>query len=581
MRRKVIWIPIVIVVVLLTVVGSIAAFAKPSDPLAGKESVKVTMGTLEQTVSASGTVLAASDAKLSFDSTGKVLSVNVKRGDQVKKGDVIAVLDDRDLQLGVVQAQAALDSAKASLDKIKAGATETEIGTAQANLAQALSKLNDVRTNNVTAQDVQAARAQLESAQAKLDQVKKGSTPESIAQAQAKVTQAQANLDSTKANLAAQKEQARIAWEASANDVRTAQANYSQAEQDYQHVLDTGRDPSTGRPLDDNQKNQFKTQRDTALLTEQNAEKAMSEKQLAYENAKTQEIQGINTAQAQLDDANTALQTLQKGATDEDVRIAQAAVDQAQANLDKVQRGPDQTTLNAAEVGAAQAQTALNEVTAGPKATDLEVAMASVKQAEAQLNLAQVKLDNAKLLAPFDGIVASVGVDPGEATGPTVVAAEIVDPTDIHIDANVAESDIASVSEGQKVTVTLDGLPDQELTGVVNFISPVARVDQNVTLYTVSAKFDKLDSRVKTGMSGTVNISTLTKTNVLLVPNRALSLVDGKQTVLKLVDGKPVETVVKVGLSNEMDSEILQGLSANDTVLVNTTIKRNPISITG
>jgi HlyD family secretion protein len=578
-RRKVIWIPAVIVVILLAIGGSFLAFAQPSDPLAGKEQLKVQLGTLEQTVSASGTVMAASDAKLSFDSSGKVLSVNVKRGDQVKKGDVIAVLDDRDLQLGVDQAQAGLDSAQASLDKIKAGATQTEIATAQSNVAQAVSKLNDVRTNNVTAQDVQSARAQLESAQAKLDQVKKGSTPESIAQAQAKVDQAQANLDSSKANLASQKEQARIAWESSGNDVRSAQATYGKAQADWDYVQSTDKDPSTGRHLDANQKLQFQTTRDTALLNEQNAEKAMAEKQVAYENAKTQEIQGINTAQAQLDDANSALQTVQKGSTDDDVRIAQAAVDQAQANLDKVQRGPDQTTLNAAEVGAAQAETALNEVTAGPKATDLEVAMASVKQADAQLKLAQVKLDNAKLLAPFDGVVALVGVDPGEATGPTVVAAEVVDPTNIHIDASVAESDIASVSNGQKVTVTLDGLPDQELTGVVNFISPVARVDQNVTLYTVSATLDKFDSRVKTGMSGTVNISTLSKPNVLLVPNRALKLVDGKQTVLKLVNGKPVETVVKVGLSNEMDSEIIQGLSANDTVLVDSTIKRNPISI--
>src|SRR5581483_920757 len=91
-------------------------------------------GTITNAVTATGPVSAASAVPLNFKSSGKLASINVKVGDQVKAGDVLATLDTTDLQSQLQQAQATLASAQANYNKVTAGATPQAIAAAKAQV---------------------------------------------------------------------------------------------------------------------------------------------------------------------------------------------------------------------------------------------------------------------------------------------------------------------------------------------------------------------------------------------------------------------------------------------------------------
>ena len=157
---------------------------------------------------------------------------------------------------------------------------------------------------------------------------------------------------------------------------------------------------------------------------------------------------------------------------------------------------------------------------------ELELAKESVYHAKQTVNLAQKSLDKARkdleeatIIAPFDGIVSKVGVKEGEFlspaayTGTTIV--ELIDPRHMELTARVDELDVVKVKTGQKVMISVDAMPGTKLEGWISFISPVAR-EPGVVLfededeekrYEVKIDFDiPENSPIRDGMSATAEI---------------------------------------------------------------------------
>ena len=149
-----------------------------------------------------------------------------------------------------------------------------------------------------------------------------------------------------------------------------------------------------------------------------------------------------------------------------------------------------------------------------------EIVESQLEVSELALDEAQKQLDEATITAPFDGVVASVGVKEGEFlspatyTGTTIV--ELIDPRHMELTARVDELDVVKVKTEQKVTISVDAMPGMELEGWVTFISPVAREPVGVVLfededeeksYEVKIAFEiPENSPIRSGMSATAEI---------------------------------------------------------------------------
>lgn len=146
LRHPIVLLPIVIVVAI--VAGWWLAFRPGDDATASasttKQVVEVTTGPMSQTVSAEGTVAAADTDDLSFASAGTVTAVNVKAGDAVKAGQVLATIDSAELESAVSAATATVAEAEAKLaNDTSSGASAEQIAADESSLTSAQDSLTN------------------------------------------------------------------------------------------------------------------------------------------------------------------------------------------------------------------------------------------------------------------------------------------------------------------------------------------------------------------------------------------------------------------------------------------------------
>ncbi len=176
-------------------------FSTASDQVAPPQQVQVAKGNLQLSVTATGSLkpVAAKSADLSFRSSGVVELVSVQVGDTVQKGQAVARLELRPLELAVSQAEIALRTAQISYQGQVAAARPEDVVSAQAALENTRLKLTTMEAQGLS-EDVAAGEASLANAQAKVSQLTNPNAAD-LASAQASVESARASLVSAEQKL--------------------------------------------------------------------------------------------------------------------------------------------------------------------------------------------------------------------------------------------------------------------------------------------------------------------------------------------------------------------------------------------
>lgn len=280
-----------------------------------------------------------------------------------------------------------------------------------------------------------------------------------------------------------------------------------------------------------------------------------------------------------------------------DPQIYQATAEQARANLmaaeanltkAKVQNQDAERQAKRANelveqklISQAERDTARSNADAAH--AGVAAAEGTVAQAKAALNQARVNLGYTEIISPTDGVVISRSVDVGQT-----VAASLQTPTlfviaqdlrQMQVDTNVAESDIGKLSEGMEVKFTVDAYPGERFKGSVRQIRNAAQTVQNVVTYDAVVAVDNADLRLKPGMTANVTFAYADKPDVLRVPNAALRFKpaadqipkaaesektkpergSGQRTLWVLRNGQPEAVQVKIGISDGVQTEIIEG----------------------
>lgn len=206
---------------------------------------------------------------------------------------------------------------------------------------------------------------------------------------------------------------------------------------------------------------------------------------------------------------------------------------------------------------------------------------ASVRQAEAALREARINLGYTDIVSPVDGVVVARNVDVGQTVAasfqtPTLfLIAE--DLTRMQVNANVSESDIGSVHEGQTAEFAVDAYPGRRFEGTVAQVRNAPITVQNVVTYDVVISVANDDLALKPGMTATVTIRTARRDDALRVPLRALRFdpsgtrTGGGAPAVWVVgaDGKLARVEIQTGLRDDRNAEVVSGaLAAGDRVAV-------------
>ena len=240
-------------------------------------------------------------------------------------------------------------------------------------------------------------------------------------------------------------------------------------------------------------------------------------------------------------------------------------------------------TLRAAELAVEKAESALTQaknkrvkanLALAKAKNDLDSAKNDLDSAHNDLDKARDELEKAVIVAPFDGLIAKADARPGDSLSAmdyaTETIVEIIDPSRMELTAEVDEIDIPQAKPGQRAIITLDALPDVQLEGKVTFISPLSREEAGVILYEVEVGFNVPQGlALKAGMSATVDIVIDQRSNILLVPSRAITQDGSGNTVVRvMVDEEVEERAVVTGISDAYQTEIVSGLLKEGELVV-------------
>jgi|YNPNPStandDraft_1061719.scaffolds.fasta_scaffold12251_2 HlyD family secretion protein len=256
-----------------------------------------------------------------------------------------------------------------------------------------------------------------------------------------------------------------------------------------------------------------------------------------------------------------------KATAEAQVANAELAVKIAELNYAKLLEKPKDSAIKAAEAQIAQAEANLARLLNTPAPEDLAVAQAQVEQARVAVEIAQRRLDDAVLTAPFSGKVASLKINPGDAVSPATPVATLVDLSRFYVDVTIDETEIRQVALGQPVRINLDAFPEEALTGRVARIDLVANAAQGLVSYGVRIELDPTGLPLRPGMTASIEIIVQEKKGVLLVPNRALARDKDGKYVEVLRNGVPTRVYVTTGVSNDTVTEVVSGLEENQEVV--------------
>lgn len=208
---------------------------------------------------------------------------------------------------------------------------------------------------------------------------------------------------------------------------------------------------------------------------------------------------------------------------------AEAALQQARATAteaaDTLKRLQDVQRRSGGQVPAAT-EMAGAEAAAQRAAAAVASAEAGVAQARATLSSNRTNLAKATIRSPIDGVVLARSVEPGNAVAASLQAVTLFtlaeDLAQMKLEVNVDEADVGQVRDGQRATFTVSAYPQRSFPARIERVGYGATTTNNVVTYAADLSVKNDDLALRPGMTATATITTVERSDALLVPNAAL-----------------------------------------------------------
>jgi len=521
-KSKWFWIITVVVIVLIVV------FIPKGEKAPSYETAKVEKGMIEQTVDATGKIESADKVSLNFQMSGNINRINVKEGDSVSRGQLLASISSAELDAAVAQAQASLNQKLAGSTAEQIDISQRQVDSARIAYEKAGSSLKDVLTLGETSISSKYSYALT-----------------SLNDAYLKIYNAFTTATSIKDGYFNSSDQQGLAVQSVVSykisvAMKTAKASLDSAKAGDRNAIDTGVvDMISSLDTVYEGLNEIRNTCDNG-----------SYKASTPDSVRT----SLDSQKSIINLSKTAIVTLQseisslKVQNERDKNNAQAAIDSAKANLDIQEAN-------------------LKSIKAGPRDVDIAYYEATLSQAKA--NRAK-----AYLYAPISGIISKVNKSVGELVGMSEPAIELMSPH-YEIEIDIPETDVVKVTISDDTEITFDALGnDVKFNGKVMTIEPNSTDIQDVVYYKIKVSLEGDDERVKPGMTANVVIKTDKKENALFVPSRSVltgSGNEGRKYVKVLSNGQVTEKDVAIGIKGDGGIiEILSGLNEGEEVILKT-----------
>ncbi len=217
-----------------------------------------------------------------------------------------------------------------------------------------------------------------------------------------------------------------------------------------------------------------------------------------------------------------------------------------------------------------QRQAELNVKLASANSADVALANAEITQAQGKLEAALAKLEDTIIRAPANGTITKVDTKIGELSQVNTEVIVLQDISNLYIESDINEANIANVKLDQVAKFSFDAMPGKDFIGKVVHIDPSATTSDGVVNYKIKSSIPKSDVDIRVGMNANVVVIGGEKPGVLALPKQAVNVVDGKSMVKKVLNEKKKtfqDTEVVTGFLGDGNLiEIVSGLNEGDRI---------------
>ncbi len=487
--------------------GSYFLFRKKTSAL---QFVTIKRGDVVEEVSVTGRVKASENVALAFEKSGKVSWVNVKVGDHVGAGWALVLLSGGDLEAQLAQAEASVKAEKAKLAKLKRGARPEELEIEVVKVKNAGIAVESAKNNAVEILRDVYTKAD-DTVRRRIDQFFLNPRTPSATLTFTPGLQLKSDIEVGRTAI----EPLLVRWESELDSLSLASNFLGET-----------------------------------LRAKQNLTVIKS-----FLDAVALAVNGLT--------ANSNFTQATIDAWKGDISTARTNVNAAFSSLAAAEE-----KLRVAESNLSFANEEYNLTKAGSTEEDINAQMAVLEGAQAQVKNIQADLSKNVIFAPFSGVVTKQEAKIGEIVASNAPLISLQSDGAYEIESNVPEVDISKIKVGDPVSITLDAFSGEYFPGKVVAVDPAETIVDGVVNFKVTILFDTVTPRLKSGLTANLNIETLRKSGVLVLPQFAIIENDSGTFIRKMENGKPTDIPVTLGIrGRDGDVEVISGLAEGDQVV--------------
>jgi len=578
---------VILVIVLLLLIGS-ACFGYKN--LSEKNSdiqfstTKVRRGDLTVSISGSGQISALNQVEVKPKIAGDISIINIKNGQKVEEGEILIQLDRSDIIRSLNEAQSNLENSRIDLQELLEDVDAYTLLQAENSLTSAedsLTKMITTHANNY--QDTMEAKQKAE------DNLEKAyeDAYNNIANAFLDLPDIITELDTVLFSYDISDKEVGVNQNTNNSILLNSIADYEyrddfekymdRAEEDY-HVAKEDYDANfdnyrnTNRYSDRSVIEELLTQ--TLETTKKVADNIKSEinmldRWVEYRTDKGFRIYSdVTSYQSSLTsytgNTNSHLSSLLSAQRSiEDYKESILSAERDLIEMD--QNNP--LEIAEAERSIQEKKGKIEDLKKGATELEIKSKELSVQQKENSLLSVQQEYNNHSIRASFDGIISGFNLAIGDSITTGTVISNLITTQKI-AEITLNEIEAAQIELDQKAILKFDALEDLSIEGQIIEIDAIGNVSSGVVSYGIKIGFDIEDEKIKPGMSVDAEIVIDSCEDALLIPAEAIKEMGDKKIVSVLVEGEPQPIMVTTGLTDEITTEITEGLTDGDEIIL-------------
>lgn len=200
---------------------------------------------------------------------------------------------------------------------------------------------------------------------------------------------------------------------------------------------------------------------------------------------------------------------------------------------------------------------------------EFDQAAAAFQANVANLELTRRQLQDARIYAPFEGVVSVRNISPGQVITRNTIVTWLIDLDPVKIEFQVPERFLGAVQEKQDIQMTVTAYPNEQFRGQVFFVSPYVNPTNRTAM--VKAYIPNPDLKLKPGMFASLQLTLDVRENAVVIPEAAVTqILTNNQAVIFTVDreGTARMKTIQTGVRLRGTIEVLGGVEAGERVIV-------------